>query len=361
MVSVFMSIAMLGSFLFSPVAGFLSDKFKNRRTFISFFAILDGACLFILAESNSIAFLQFIRFLEGICHIFVIGLLLSSITDMENDSALHTHYRKGILMGFAGMLLSLGVGLGSPLGVLGKKNPFIPVYAAATIMFIIGLVSFFYLKDHSIHFHENVTFAKWKKAFSGNKYILVPYAYNFIDRFTIGFFVTSFNIHLREKLLLNPGQTGLFLASVLIPMSLLSYPFARLSKRTGTLPLMMAGSFIYGSCLSIAGFLPEPNFVFIALLLCGVGAGVMFVPSMMSASQMAPKGYNASVMSGFTGVGSIGFMLGPLASAVLENYLNTNSSSQYNFGILSAAFGSLEVLVVFVTFPLYKKMKEVIQ
>lgn len=358
MVSLFMSIAMLGSFLFSPIAGFFSDKFKNRRTFISIFAILDGICFLILGGTREITILQFARFFEGICHIFVIGLLLSSITDKENDNSNPTHYKKGILMGLAGMLLSLGVGIGSPLGILGRQNPYIPIYTASGIMFAIGIISFIYLKDHPIHFHEKVTFAKWKKALSQNKYFLIPYIYNFIDRFTVGFFVTTFNIHLRESLSLNSGQVGFFLAAVLIPMSLLSYPFARLSKKVGTFPLMLAGSFLYGVSLSIAGYLNHPKLILPVLLLCGIGAGVMFVPSMMSASLMAPKGYNASVMSGFTGVGSIGFMLGPLVSVFLENYLNTNISSEHNFGFLSTFFGGLEVLVVLLTFPLYKKMKE---
>ncbi|MBK9499231.1 MAG: hypothetical protein IPO06_07685 [Leptospiraceae bacterium] len=64
----------------------------------------------------------------------------------------------------------------------------------------------------------------------------------------------------------------------------------------------------------------------------------MFVPSMMLASQMSPKGMNASVMAGFTGVGSIGFMLGPIASTLLERYLKTNYSFESSFFILSLLF-----------------------
>ena len=109
MVSLFMSYAMLGSFLFSPVAGFLSDKFKNRKYFISAFAVLDGISFFLLAEADNLQLLQFIRFFEGVCHIFVIGLLLSLIADRENDQTNEHFFRKGILMGLAGMFLSFFV------------------------------------------------------------------------------------------------------------------------------------------------------------------------------------------------------------------------------------------------------------
>ena len=361
MVSLFMSYAMLGSFLFSPVAGFLSDKFKNRKYFISIFAILDGISFFLLVNAENLQILQIIRFFEGVCHIFVIGLLLSLIADRENDSTNEHFYKKGILMGLAGMFLSLGVGIGSPMGILGKKNPLLPFYVAGTIMILIGIVSFFLLKDYEFFYHERITLSKWSNAFQQNKLILVPYLYNFIDRFTVGFFVTSFNLHLREDLKFNPGEVGLYLSLVLIPMSLFSYPFARLARKTGPFLLMMIGSLLYGISLGLAGGVTGKFELFTLLILCGTGAGVMFVPSMMLASQMSPKGMNASVMAGFTGVGSIGFMLGPIASTLLERYLKANYSFESSFFILSLIFGSLEILVVFLTFPFSRKLKEVIK
>lgn len=361
MVSLFMSYAMLGSFLFSPVAGFLSDKFKNRKYFISVFAVLDGISFFLLAQADNLYLLQVIRFVEGVCHIFVIGLLLSLIADRENDFSNEHFYRKGILMGLAGMFLSLGVGIGSPMGILGRKNPLLPFYVAGSIMIVIGIVSFFLLHDYEHIYHERITFKKWADAFQKNKFILIPYLYNFIDRFTVGFFVTSFNLHLREDLKFNPGEVGLYLSLVLIPMSLFSYPFARLAKKTGPFLLMMIGSLLYGISLGLAGGAADKYALFALLFLCGAGAGVMFVPSMMLASQMSPKGMNASVMAGFTGVGSIGFMLGPIVSTLLERQFNLSFSPTYSFFLLATCFGGLEVLVVFLTFPFSKKLKELIQ
>jgi MFS family permease len=358
MVSLFMSYAMLGSFLFSPVAGFLSDKFKNRKLFISFFAFIDGFCFYLLSQSESMFSLQLIRFVEGAAHIFVIALLLALISDRENDQENKKFYKKGLLLGIAGMLLSLGVGIGSPLGVLGKKNPFLPFYFASGIMFLISIISYIFLKDYEFYHREKINFSKWKEAFKQNKLILIPYIYNFIDRFTVGFFVTSFNLRLREYYSMSAGEVGLFLSSVLIPMSLLSYPFAILSKKVGSFKLMMFGSLIYGIGLSVSGGIESKTILFFILLLTGLGAGVMFVPSMIFCSELAPKGFNASVISGFTGIGSVGFMLGPIFAALLEIYIKNNFQSQNHFLYLSIFFGSLEILVVLFTFPFYKKLKE---
>jgi MFS family permease len=353
-VSFFMSTAMLGSFLFSPVAGYFSDKTRTRKWFITAFSFLDGASFFLITFIQDLFLLQCIRFLEGAFHIFVIGLLLSLIVDRENDPENPKFFRRGILLGLAGMFLSLGVGLGSPLGILGKNNPLLPFYVAGSIMFAIGLVSFFWLSDYPFRFKKEVTFRAWVQAISEKPLVLVPSAFNFIDRFTVGFFVTSFNLHLREDLQMNPGQVGLFLSLVLIPMSLFSFPFALLARRWGAVPLMLGGSLLYGGSLALAGSLENITHLKIVLFLCGVGAGVMFVPSMMLASRLAPEGLNASVMAGFTGVGSIGFMLGPIVSVLLQMYLVERYEN--SFGILAGFFGSIEILMVLVTIPFYRRL-----
>jgi MFS family permease len=356
MVSYFMSVAMLGSFLFSPVAGFLSDHYGTRKWFITVFSFLDGLLFLILPYTKNLGNLQVLRFIEGACHIFVIGLLLSLVADRENDPN-SRFYKKGILLGIAGMFLSLGVGVGSPLGVLGKKNPDYPFLLAGVLMIFIGIVSLFFLKDYEFHYFKKIDFHGWVNAFKENRLLIVPYLYNFIDRFTVGFFVTSFNLHLREDLGFNPGQVGLYLSLVLLPMSLFSLPFALLARKTGSTLLMMVGSLIYGISLSISGFIQDQNLLMVFLFLCGTGAGVMFVPSMMMASSMAKREYNASVMAGFTGIGSIGFMLGPISSVLLFQSIR-EIDQEMTFGILSTCFGLLEVFIVLFTIPLYKRLKE---
>ena len=142
-------------------------------------------------------------------------------------------------------------------------------------------------------------------------------------------------------------------------MSIFSLPFALLSRKTGATILVMLGSLVYGISLSISGFILDTQLLVWILLLCGMGAGVMFVPSMIMAASMAKREYNATVMAGFTGVGSIGFMLGPICSVFLLNYLQKVYKEQ-SFGILSAGFGFLEVLIVIFTVPIYKRLREAV-
>lgn len=355
-VAFFTSIPMLGSFLFAPVAGIISDKFQNRKYFIAAFCFLDAFLFYLLTLVQDMNLFLLIRFLEGASHIFIIGLLLSSAADRENDPSNKRYYGKGVLMGITGMFLSLGGAFGMPLGVLGRKNPLLPFYVGSGILVFIGLVTLIKLKDTGIHNHKKFHWHLLKKAALENPYILIPFLFNFIDRFTVGFIISSFNIHLRETLGFHPGTLGLFLGLVLFPMSLLSYPSAMLSRKTGILPLVLVGSAMYGIFLGLAGTTNEFALLFIYLLLCGVGAGVMFVPSMMLASKMSKPGLTATTMSAFTGVGSLGFMLGPIVSFNLQEFYLVHLPKEIAFPSLSFTFGFLEILLVLITIPFFKKI-----
>ncbi len=355
-VAFFTSIPMLGSFLFAPIAGIISDRFQNRKYFIAAFCFLDAFLFYLLTLVQDMNLFLLIRFLEGASHIFIIGLLLSSAADRENDPSNKRYYGKGVLMGITGMFLSLGGAFGMPLGVLGRKNPLLPFYVGSGILVFIGLVTLIKLKDIGIHTHKKFHWQHLKKAAFENPYILIPFLFNFIDRFTVGFIISSFNIHLRETLGFHPGTLGLFLGLVLFPMSLLSYPSAVLSRKTGILPLVLLGSTMYGIFLGLAGTTSEFAYLFIYLLLCGVGAGVMFVPSMMLASKMSKPGLTATTMSAFTGVGSLGFMLGPIVSFNLQEFYLVHLPKEYAFPSLSFTFGFLEILLVLITIPFFKKI-----
>ncbi|MCB1308838.1 MAG: hypothetical protein KDK30_11685, partial [Leptospiraceae bacterium] len=104
----------------------------------------------------------------------------------------------------------------------------------------------------------------------------------------------------------------------------------------------------------------DPQWIFVFLLMAGIGAGLMFVPSMMMAARMAPVGYNATVMSGFMGSGSLGFMLGPLAAIALSR-LYSSVQDSFPFFWLTAGFGGLEIFLVLATIPLYDRLQRLMR
>ncbi|TGL61704.1 MFS transporter [Leptospira sarikeiensis] len=351
----FQSSAMLGSFLFSPIAGWISDKLGTRRKLIGIFALVDAVLLALLPFMPNISSLFVLRFLEGGAHIFVIGLLLTCISDKEKDKT-SNFYNRGILFGLGGTLLTLGGGVGQALGFLGNKNPLLPFFVGAAILSLLGILSFFLLEEGNLKKLEWEGWKKTKTALALSPLLIVPILFHFIDRFTVGYFLSSLNLHLREDLGFTPGQVGGLFGVMFLLMSILSLPAALLSKKWNSISLVWIGSFIYGIAQASTGFLNNSSNLYLSMIACGIGAGIMYVPAMRLASSLAPNGFNAVVMTVFTGLGSLGFLLGPLVSVSVQDTFTSlyNQSAGLEFtGIL---YGGLEVLLVLGTLPLLSKI-----
>ncbi|MFB5649951.1 MFS transporter [Leptospira wolffii] len=352
----FQSSAMLGSFLFSPLAGWISDRLGVRRTLIAAFSLVDAILLVLLPFMPDQASLFFLRFLEGGAHIFVIGLLLASISDREKDPE-NRFYNKGILFGLAGTLLTLGGGIGQSLGFLGNSNPLLPFFAGGGILVLLGLVSFLFLRDSRIYKSEKIYAENAKALLKFSPLLLVPILFHFVDRFTVGYFLSSLNLHLREDLGFTPGKVGSLFGTMFLLMSLLSLPAAVLSKRWNSIGLVWIGSFIYGIAQASTGFLESTSALTLSMVACGIGAGIMYVPAMRLASSLSPPGMNATTMTVFTGLGSFGFLLGPILSISLENALAENIGKPYSIAWTGIVFGGLEILLVLLTLPLFRKIR----
>lgn len=353
----FQSSAMLGSFLFSPLAGWLSDKLGTRKTLIGTFAILDALLLALLPFMPNIPSLFVLRFLEGGAHIFVIGLLLTCISDREKDHT-SSFYNKGILFGLGGTLLTLGGGVGQSLGFLGNKNPLLPFFVGGFILLILGILSFFFLEEGNLKKLEWEGWQKTKTALALSPLLLVPITFHFVDRFTVGYFLSSLNLHLREDLGFSPGKVGGLFGVMFLLMSVLSLPAALLSKRWNSISLVWIGSFIYGIAQASTGFLNTSFGLYLSMIVCGIGAGIMYVPAMRLASSIAPNGFNASVMTVFTGLGSLGFLLGPLVSVSIQDRFSQIYDKTSGLEFTGLLYGALEVLLVLGTLPLLSKILE---
>ncbi len=372
--ALFLSLAMAASFCFAPLAGYLSDRLQNRQKIIALFALLNALCFLALAYAQSLETLLVLRFMEGGVSAFVVGLLIASIADHEHSKKLQKPFqKKGLLTGFAAMLLTLGAGLGFPLAALGRKEPLLVFYTAAAIMLCIGCIAFFLLRDAPLAplqerdsaiapgARTSPSFLHYcRRTLALEPYLLLPAFYTFIDRFTAGFFVSSFNIHLRENLAMDAGKAGMALGLVMIPMSLLAYPTMKLSQRVGILPLILLGSAVNGLALFFLGNIRDSGWLYALLILSGVGAGLMSAPTMAFATLIAPKGFRATAMSIFLGCGSFGFMLGPMCFSFLESLFLSYSAwitKKEVFFYLSAVAGSMQIMIVIGTLLFYRSLR----
>lgn len=343
----FLSLSYLGSFLCAPLAGWLSDRSGHRKTWIVATAALSALSYLWMSFFPDPYVFFAVRFFEGAVGAFVLSLLMASVGDLEVELG------RPYLMGLAGMTLALGGGLGMPLGAAGKADPAVPFMISAGFMALVSVGALALRDAGRLVESSHTTVPDFFKLLRLEWLLFIPLLFVFIDRFTAGFVTASLNLHLRETLHLGPGQTGSMLGLVFWPMGLLSFPVALLMKRTGVLLPVLLGSFVYGLALLLLGWTDNVVLLTALLALAGLGAALMFVPTLTLASRLAPESYRGTAIGAYMGIGSLGFLLGPLASVYLKSMLADYFEGMTLFAVLSGIFGSLEILVVLVVLPLY--------
>lgn len=335
----FMSANMLGALLCVPLAGLLSDLWQRRRPIIAGACALNALSLFMLLQDWSYPVYLAWRFLEGCAHITALSLLMTLAAD-------HARRRgSGAVMGLVGAAISLGVASGAPLGgwigVDGGAERVLQ--AGVLLLLLLTPLAALALRDLPIERSHGGP-GELLRALPANRPLLLPYAFAFIDRLTVGFIVSTLSLYLSQVIGLDAAGIGLTMALFLIPFSLLTFPAGLLSRRWNPLTMMLTGSAAYGLTLTAVGLVPGGLIPWL-MFAGGVTAALMYAPSLVLVAELSRPEHKALAMSGFNFAGSLGFVLGPLTGGGLVSL----------FGSYTPAFvivGGLEVLCVLAFLPL---------
>lgn len=343
----FMSINMIGAFLFAPLAGIFSDRLRRRKIFISTAFVVNAATL--VGMSLDVPFWLFfaLRFLEGCAHITSLSLLMTMGIELSNRG------ESGKVMGLIGASISLGVAFGAPLGgTVGQENPLHVFYLGAVILVCLSFFSRF-LQESAPEGKTEYALSALVKSIGGKSKLFIPYVFTFIDRLSVGFIISTLTLYLRTVLQAKPAEIGLLMSLFLIPFSFLIYPVARLSKKRNLLMPMIVGSIVYGVLLALLSFVELDTLTW--LMLCaGVASAVMYAPSLVMVARLAGNENKGTAMAGFNCAGSLGFLLGPLISGSLLQWFEGLGSSFTPYQLVFISIGGLEILCA-IAFTVYLK------
>lgn len=343
--SLFMSVNMIGALLMAPLAGALADRFGRRRALLVGALVVDACCFFGLAAPVPFWGFLSIRFAEGCAHITALSVLL-----MLASNALPTAQR-GRAMGVVGGSMMLGVAFGAPLGgLLGQSSTLLPLLVGGALAATAAVFAAASVSDTGGHQHRP-GMREIAGALRAHPRLGIPLAFAFADRFTVGFFTTTFSLYLRRIHALSPSEIGLSIAVFMIPFALLSYPFGRLAERISIALLMCGGSVVYGLGTAAVGFVGPPE-LYGLMFGIGVSAAVMFVPSMIMTTQFAPDEIRATALGAFNAAGSLGFIVGPLAGGAISEFVAGQSSWASGYQAAFIAAGVSEMLCVAIALPL---------
>lgn len=339
--SLFMAVNMAGAIVAAPLAGLASDRLGRRKLLVIVGLLCDALLLAALALAPSYGSLMTLRLVEGAAH----ALALSVVLALAADAARATG--SGRAMGAVGATLTLGVALGAPLGGrLGEIDPTLPLWAGAVLALLAAAVSALLLREEGSPLPARSGLLAGLRA--ARRSLFVPLVFAFVDRFTVGFFVTSFPLWAANVHGHGPARIGLLLSLFLLPFALLAYPAGRLAERTSRIGLLAGGSLFYGLAVIAlpwvgAGTLPA------LLVLLGVLSALMFVPNLMLCAELAPPNLRASVMGGFNAAGSLGFLIGPLVAGSVSQWVGRAHGAERGYQAAFATAGVAEILCVLLT------------
>lgn len=347
--SLFMSANMVGAILAAPLAGSLSDWLGRRKPLIVLALAADSWLLWLLSQAPNYAVLMTLRFLEGAAHIFAISLVFALAADRSRTSS------GGRVMGVVGGSLTLGVALGAPLGGwLGNADPLLPLWGGSGLALMAAGITYLVLKDLPVSSRPDSLRAVTKLALK-HRPLLVPYAYSFVDRFTVGFFTTSFPLYMRNVYDLEPGSIGKLLALFLVPFALFCYPFGRLTERTSRTLVLGGSSLLYALGVCAVGVVSVETLPFLMVGL-GIIAAAMLVPTLMLTSESAGSALKATAMGGFNAAGSLGFILGPIVAGSISQWVGSHYTPQLGYATAFWVAGASVLVCVITTLPALIRM-----
>jgi MFS family permease len=353
--SLFMSINMAGAVLAAPLAGALADRFGRRPALIVAALVLDAGCFLALTRDVPFSVFMAIRFLEGCAHIFALSLVLALAAGSRGPE------HRGRAMGIAGGGLLLGVAIGAPIGgVLGAGAPERTLYGGAVVLLAAAALAAVVLREVGSHAEARPGLGAIFRTVRSHPRLLAPLTFAFADRFTVGFYTTTFSLYLTGIHGLDPPRIGLLIAVFMLPFALLSVPFGIVAERASRVLLLCGGSLLYGLGTASLVYWP-PDLLPYVMFAIGTTAAVMFVPSLLLTTEFAPDEIRSTALGAFNAAGSLGFIVGPLTGGLVSQAVAASSGWNSGYAAAFGVAGGAEILLAALAWPLLRRIQRDVQ
>jgi MFS family permease len=340
----FMSVNMMAGVLAAPLAVRLASWAGGHTRWLMGALTVDAAAFWFMGRSESLGGLMGWRVVEGAAHLSAVTLLFAAANAVAGA-------RRGAVMGLMGSALTLGVGLGAPLGgVVGTRNleVLFPLGALVALLAAV-LAGLGALRLHPAMPTPAARSAEPPPRRTAPPALAVPLALAFSDRFAGGIFVSSFMLYVGQGLRLPTSTRGMLMMLFMVPFALSCCPAGMLADRLGRRLPLMIGTAGFGVAFAIYGLVPALVLPWL-MLLSGMLSALKLAPLLALCGDHATGFGRDGVFAAFNVAGSIGFLLGPLAGGLLAQGTLALTGS-VNYGIIFAFPGALEVCLALWAWP----------
>jgi MFS family permease len=307
---------------FAFIWGALSDRSGKRKPILLIGMSGQAIMYFFIPFIDNIWLLYAARFIEGTFGIAVVSMLMTMALDIAPPA------RRGMTLGIFTLGMLMGNAVGTPLGgSISKLDLAYPFWLGAILLAIISAVIFFLVKEPGAQTRA-YSFRRALAAFQEHPRLIIPYAFTFLDRLTVGFFISTFILLVRDVYKFDAAQAGAYLGIFLGCFALFSPLGGILSDRLGRAKPMILGTAIYGITLLLIGRV-APEMLYAVMAIGGLSGAILYPPSIALVGDYASPGQRGVAMGGFNLAGSTGFAIGPIL-----------------FGLIADAYGLLATPLV---------------
>ncbi len=350
MTSLFMSINMIGAAVAAPFAGGLADRLGKRRPLVIGALLIDALCFVAMTLDFPFSVFLGIRLIEGCAHIFALSLLLSIAASLGGTTG------RGVTMGITGAGMMLGVALGAPIGgMLGRVDVMRPLFTGAVVLVAASVLASVSLLEPAAGERRPSAREIWQ-TIKRHRSITAPLIFAFADRFTVGFYTTTFSLFASGLHGADPPQVGLWISAFMLPFAFLSFPLGLLADRVSKTALLCGGSAVYGILTASLGFWPT-DFIGPGMAIIGTSAAVMFVPSMLMTTDLTPPEIRSTALGAFNTAGSLGFILGPLTGGLVSEAVRASHGAAAGYQAAFGVAGLAEILCATIALPFLLRLR----
>lgn len=323
-----------------PLALAMFRRRPNLRAWLVGSLLLDALAFVGMDGAPSVGALLAWRAVDGLAHLPAVTLLMVAANRLAGE-------RRGATLGLVATALMAGVAVGSPLGGwLAERGPSAVYLSGAALLVLAAALSLFIPplpSDVAQPSDPAVRRYAWRRSGAAT---WMPLVFAFIDRFTIGVFVSTFTLFLSEVRQVSPSERGVLMALFMVPFAVLCWPLGRLADRIGWYGLIIAGTLAFGATYASYGVVPHALLA-VSMVLSGLTSAMLFAPNMLLVSELARRGAGEGLFGAFQIAGSIGFLTGPVVGGLaVEMTRRANGAPAY--AAIFAGVGALVVAVAIV-------------